>query len=303
LFLVSLNTKRIEMAGSADRIVNMKIKEVRHLLTYDCNLRCKHCYLSAGEHNVKTLPFTKEESDDFYGFFNPEVVSATGGEPLLELELVKIIAKSTANYGGGVELVTNGHFITERIVSELNRLNDKTFYQISLDGLEPYHNYIRGNINAYMDAFNAIDICSASGRTTKARMTVTSENADQIPKIIQLLDIYQRDNIHLVMRPVIELGRAKDNDLKFGERSFRDLDSYAELAEFTTVETTDNSGKCGCGIDTIAIDPKGDIYPCTYFTFDDRYRMGNFFSGFREMGEHKEFQNFGGGCYARQRAL
>jgi len=282
--------------------MSMKLKEVRHLLTYSCNLRCRHCYLSAGEHEAKTRPFTQEESDEFYGFFKPEIVSATGGEPLLELGLVKKIAKSTAKYGGAIELVTNGHFITKEIVHELNRLNNKTFYQISLDGLEPYHNYLRGDANAYRDAMNAIDICSKLGRTTKARMTVTNENLVQIPEVIKILDCCQRDNIRLVMRPVIDLGRAKRNELKFGDKPFGELDWYADEAEVIHVETTDNSGKCGCGLDTIAIDPKGDIYPCTYFTFDERYQMGNFFRGFREMGEHKEFQNFRGGCYARQRA-
>lgn len=60
------------------------LNEVRHLVTNNCNLFCKHCYNRAGENNaVKARKYTQEELDKFYHYYKPEVVSATGGEPLL----------------------------------------------------------------------------------------------------------------------------------------------------------------------------------------------------------------------------
>ena len=277
--------------------INMELKEVRHLLTYDCMLRCKHCYLSAGENPVESLDFTQEQSDEFYGHFRPAVVSATGGEPLLKQGLVMKIARSTEAYGGSMELVTNGLLLTEKLVKELGETNGRTFYQISLDGNRKYHDMLRNWNGAYDGAMKAIGIASESGALTKVRMTVTEENFQQIPEVISSLDAYGRENILLVMRPVVTRGRALANGLKFGGADFSELDGFG--ARHISVETTDNKGKCGCGVDTVAVDPKGDIYPCTYFASNPKYLMGNITGQFRGLSEHAEFAGFRGTCYAR----
>ena len=256
--------------------------------------------MSAGEHSqVITKEFSEEEADRFYNFFKPDVVSATGGEPLLNQKLVKALAKSTAKYGGALELVTNGLLLTKELVEELNALNKNTFYQISLDGSKEYHDHLRGKDGAYDGAMKAIDLCSASGRLTKVRMTVTAQNFEQVPIMIRNLDKFKRNNIILVMRPVVVSGRAIKNKLQFGNIPFSDLDKFKDLPQNIQIETTDNIGKCGCGIDTIAIDPKGDIYPCCYLVFNPKYKMGDMFNDFKNLQEHKEFVNFGGSCYAR----
>ncbi|MBI4447804.1 radical SAM protein [Candidatus Woesearchaeota archaeon] len=277
----------------------MELKEVRHLITYDCPLRCLHCYMSAGEQQIKATQFTQEQADAFYSFFKPKVVSATGGEPLLEPALINILAKSTAKIGSALELVTNGLLLTEGFVKELNNLNKNTFYQISLDGTEAYHNKLRQSNKAYKGAIKAIDMCSASGRLTKARITITQDNYGQLPEVIKLLDEYKRDNIKLVMRPVIDSGRAKINGIKTASPTFNGLEKFEKLAQTIKVETTDNIGKCGCGIDTISIDPTGDIYPCCYSVYNPQHKMGNIFMDFQKLKENPDFSNFRGNCYAR----
>ncbi len=279
-----------------------KLKEVRHLITYDCPLRCLHCYMSAGEHNkIKSLKFSQEQADKFYGFFKPEVVSATGGEPLLEYELVKILAKATERYGGALELVTNGLLLTENKVQELNGLNTKLFYQISLDGNESYHNNLRQNDLAYESAINAIELSSQTGRKVKVRMTVMPDNLSQIPDVIKKLDSYQKENISLVMRPVIGSGRAKENGLGFNEDFSKKISINEGQSKYVKVETTDNRGKCGCGADTLAINPLGEIFPCCYMVFNPEYRMGNFLENFQNIQRNADFENFTGTCYARHR--
>ena len=63
------------------------LEEARHLVTAQCNLNCEHCYNKAGSNpNLKARKYTQEEIDSFYHYFKPSVVSATGGEPLLEYE-------------------------------------------------------------------------------------------------------------------------------------------------------------------------------------------------------------------------
>ncbi|MDO8507346.1 MAG: radical SAM protein [bacterium] len=278
----------------------MKIKEVRHLLTYGCNLRCQHCYLSAGEvGDNKPADLSQEEVDRFYHYFKPDVVSATGGEPLLRIEMVYKLAKSLAAYGGALEIVTNGFMLTKGIADELKKLNKKTFFQISLDGTKDYHNKIRKSPLAYDNAMDAIKLVAGKGFVTKVRLTATNENVKQIPKVIEALSSLGNENIRLVIRPVVAKGRAKANDLKL-DIDYKELESLKELSEVIIVETTDNEGKCGCGTDTIAIDPFGGIYPCTYFVFDENYKMGNIWDLPSKLTENEEFAGFKGACYARQ---
>jgi MoaA/NifB/PqqE/SkfB family radical SAM enzyme len=276
----------------------MDIKEVRHLLTLNCNLRCKHCYLSAGEASERESELSQEDLDEFYGFFKPDVVSATGGEPLLRKDLVFRLARSVGKYGGAMELVTNGFFLTPDIIEHLGELNPNVFYQISLDGSEMYHNHIRGHPNAYQIAMNAIDMASASGAKTKVRLTATDENFDQIPEIIEELDKYNRPNIQLVIRPIVPVGRAEENGLAM-KTSFSEFEGLNGLAKVISVETTDNMGKCGCGVDTVAVNPNGEIFPCTYFVDRPKYKMGTIGGDLSKLIESEEFKNYDGTCYAR----
>lgn len=277
---------------------SLDVKEVRHILTYDCILRCKHCYLSAGEHpEIKTTKFTQKEADDFYGFFKPESVSATGGEPLLEYESVKILAKATAKYGGALELVTNGWLLTEDFVKELYKINPKIFFQISLDGNEKFHDAFRQKIGAYKHAIKAIDLTSGLGKFTKARMTVTRENINQIPEIIKLLDSFGRDNISLVMRTALSAGRARDNRLGLGSDMIKKLQKFSSLAKIIKVSVTERCGYC---LDSITVDPAGNVFPCCYFVFTDEYNMGKM-SNPEALKTNKNFMNYKGKCFAMEK--
>lgn len=51
-------------------------------------------------------------------------------------------------------------------------------------------------------------------------------------------------------------------------------------------------------MNTVAIDPKGDIYPCTYVVHQKKYKMGNI-ENFEELVENEEFKSYKGSCYAR----
>ena len=274
-----------------------KLDEVRHIITMHCNLECLHCYLNGGgENNFKKQNIIDEEVlKSFYMKYRPNVVSATGGEPLLNKKMVKLLGKIINNYGGALEVVTNGTLIDEKFVEELQEINPKTFYQISLDGMENYHNYLRNSDTAFERAIRGIKIISDKGIRLKVRFTATDENFKDLPELIELLDSFQNENIELVIRPVVSNGRANDNNLVFSKEYsvFNSLNS-----KIIKISTTDNSGKCGCGVNTVAIDDKGDIYPCNYTIGNNRYLMGSIFDDV-SLFEDEEFKNFKGNCYAR----
>lgn len=219
---------------------------MRHLLTYECNLRCTHCYLSAGNGNdsfkinFDAQKHSFESLHAFYSFFKPDIVSATGGEPLIEQSTVFKLAVITNRYGGALELVTNGFYLNQTIIDSLREMNPRTFYQISLDGHEDEHNKIRQNKYAFAAAIKAIRLASSSGARTKVRLTATDDNFDQIPTVIRELEHLKTSNIELVIRPVVSSGRAKTNNLVF-THNFEELDEFAKNSVLK-IETTDNVG-------------------------------------------------------------
>ncbi len=274
----------------------ISLEEFRHIITTKCNFRCLHCYLSAGEEIKEEKLLDEEALKRFYLKYKPKIVSATGGEPLLKEEVVLFIGKVINMYGGALEIVTNGSLITTEFVKHIKEINPKTFYQISLDGFDRYHNYLRDNKNAFKHAMGAISIILKENAKLKVRLTATDENFKDIQPLIDLLDTYDSENIDLVIRPVVNIGRAKENRLSFS-RNYTILDGFK--SKKIRICTIDNEGKCGCGVNTVAIDPKGDIFPCNYTIGKQKFSMGNIFTEDVDIYENGEFKNFNGTCYAR----
>lgn len=214
----------------------------------------------------------------------------------MNIEMVYLLGKVINKYGGSLEVVTNGTLITEEFVNKIMEINPHTFFQVSLDGGEDYHNYLRNNKTAYERAINGINILAKYNIRTKIRFTATNENYLELPYLINLLENMNNPNIELVIRPVVYTGRAYENNLKF-DQDYSILDSFK--SNKIKISTTDNEGKCGCGVNTVAIDNKGDIYPCNYTVGNPHYYMGNLEKLDYELKENEEFKNFTGKCYAR----
>ena len=275
-----------------------KLEEVRHVITMHCNLECLHCYLNGGgeKNNQELLVLDEKILDKFYLKYQPNIVSATGGEPLLNKKMVMLLGKVINKYGGALEVVTNGTLIDEEFVKEIIKINPNTFFQISLDGLKEYHNYLRNNPKAFDLAMRGIKIISDYNLRLKVRFTATDENINDLEGLIKLLESFNNNKIELVIRPVVKCGRAISNNISFNHE-FKKLNEYH--SDIIKISTTDNSGKCGCGVNTLAIDSKGDIYPCNYTIGNKNMLMGNLNQDNIELYENEDFKNYKGNCYAR----
>lgn len=277
------------------------LEEVRHLVTAQCNLHCEHCYNKAGSnHELKARHYSQDEINQFYHFFKPGVVSATGGEPLLEYDTVKQIAKSINFYGGELELVTNAYFLTSEILDELKNINPKLSCQISLDGLREYHNKVRGNANAFEKAISGIKLCLEKGIPVKPRLTLTAENYEDTFRVIDLLNDISKpsDNIKLIVRPVVNFGRAKDNNIKSvsqSEGSLREV--YNMYSNHVKVAVTE---RCGFCTNSLAIDYNGDMYECCYLIPNPNYYIGNITNDLTSLTRNEEFLNHKGKCYIKE---
>ena len=82
--------------------------------------------------------------------------SISGGEPTLVKDLPERLKYAT-NKIPYVHLVTNGSTMTPDLARQLGATGVQEI-SISIDGLEEFHNTIRGVPNAFQKAWNAIDL-------------------------------------------------------------------------------------------------------------------------------------------------
>ena len=177
-----------------------------HLHPLDlCNLACSHCYSASSplKHTIlplepllAALPRLRAE-----GY---EVISLSGGEPLLYPWLGELLAAAKAE-GFRTAAISNGFRVTARhcgVIEALDRI------AISFDGLEARHNAMRGNAQAWARAVAGLRYLAGIGKPAAAAFTVTRESLTEVPEFIELCaDLGVRA---VQLRPLVMAGRAPE---------------------------------------------------------------------------------------------
>ncbi|MDQ1270159.1 MAG: Selenobiotic family peptide radical maturase, partial [Thermodesulfobacteriota bacterium] len=113
-------------------------------ITQACDLHCRHCYDRSKRHSI---PFSKALKilDDFFAFTLAAHVrghiSFTGGNPLLYPDFENLYYEASQR---GFSLAILGNPAQKESIARLQEIQPLTHYQISLEGLEEYNDYIRG---------------------------------------------------------------------------------------------------------------------------------------------------------------
>lgn len=117
-----------------------------------CNLQCKYCYKNdiAGFTKLDLKPMSFETIDSILkkavSEFDDLTVNITGGEPLLDKELVLQILKSISIYGNGVKKTTitsNGTLFSKEFARLVNSIHPTIEIDITIDGPPSIHNLQR----------------------------------------------------------------------------------------------------------------------------------------------------------------
>lgn len=170
----------IDRFGSAPRPV------VVWAVTKACNLRCVHCYASAGADPAPNeLSHAEAISvlDDLKAFNVPAVLFS-GGEPLSRGDTPELIGYAQS-LGLSCTLSTNGLLIDDTMADRLQALGLK-YVGISLDGTRPRHDKLRGLVGAYDGTLAAIDRCRARGIKVGVRFTVHALNQQDLDPLFDI---------------------------------------------------------------------------------------------------------------------
>lgn len=151
-----------------------------------CNLSCRHCYANSFNKDFEgelNLDACLKNVKDLKKAKVPAVI-LSGGEPLLHPHVFDI-AKAVKAEGFYLALSSNGILITEEVAKKLKEI-DFNYVGVSLDGIGPVHDHIRGEIGAFDNSVEGIKQGVANDLKMGLRTTLTNTNFHQIGDMLDL---------------------------------------------------------------------------------------------------------------------
>lgn len=290
-------------------------------VAHTCNLNCSYCFASQGNFHGERAVMTEETARAALDFLVRESgghhnldVDFFGGEPLMNWNVVK----ETVRYGRQLEkktgksirftLTTNGVGINEDVIDFANKEMHNVV--LSLDGRKEVHDRFRktidgrGSYDMIVPRFRRL-VDARGGGEYYMRGTFTHNNTDFTEDIFHMADL---GFDQLSMEPVVT---DPDDPLALTEE---DLPVLYEQYEILAKEMLrrEKEGKpitfyhymldlehgpciykriagCGAGTEYYAVTPWGDLYPCHQFVGEEKFKMGDIFSGIKAEGLQKEF--------------
>jgi len=317
--------------------VNPAISEFRPSLvswnlTKSCNLRCPHCYMSAGKKAEDEL--TTHEClglIDEMKALGTEMVILTGGEPLLRKDIFDLATKS-AEQGFWVVMGTNGVLINDRVAQKMVDCGIQGV-GISIDSVDPEkHDSFRGGPNSWKHSVRALEICRDHGLQVLVQSTVMASNYEEVPKLLDFardmgawsFNLYflvqtgrgQLMNDLSAMQTEMMLGKLVDVQEDYRPMLVRSkcAPHFKRLA-YEKGEGGLESGGCMAGTQYCRITPNGDVTPCPYMelsagnvrdsSFTEIWKESPLFLGLRDLERLQgrcgacEFNELCGGCRCR----
>ena len=248
-------------------------------VTLGCNLHCDHCLSGSGPGHQRPGELTTEEAKQFIaevdemGVFQ---VNIGGGEPFIRPDFLELLEELTAR-DISTCISTNGTQLDEETLDRIETM-DPLFLQVSLDGLRPENDAIRGEgvFNAVQDLLARLESRDIG---TTVNTVVTRQNVADLPEIY---DLAEDHGAGLRLNRFRPSGRGEDSwdefrlepeqieslhgwledkpDVRTGD-SFFYLNAMGEVRNNTLKQ-------CGAGSMTCLVGPVGNVYPCAFTQWD-----------------------------------
>ncbi len=252
-------------------------------LTKKCNLKCPHCYMSAGEKAENELSTGEclDLIDEMVGL-GTEMLILTGGEPLLRRDIYDI-ARHASSKGIWVVMGTNGVLVNDHVAAKMVECGVKGV-GISLDSIDPgKHDSFRGGPDAWKHSVRALDTCRKHNLQVLVQTTVMDMNRHEVPQLIEFAKEKGAWSFNLYF--LVQTGRGQEmNDLSARDTDslLRDLATHQDRHRPMLVRAKCapqykqiayemgfgglESGGCMAGTEYMRITPGGDVTPCPYMT-------------------------------------
>ena len=309
------------IAGKLKEKTSGVVKALCLHIAHTCNLNCSYCFASQGKYHgeravmsfevgKRALDFLVENS----GSRRNLEVDFFGGEPLMNFEVVKQLVayarsiEKEKNKNFRFTLTTNGLLIDDDVIDFANK--EMSNVVLSLDGRKEIHDRFRvdfagnGSFDRIVPKFKKL-VDARGGKNYYMRGTFTHANPDFLTDIKTMLDLGFTE---LSMEPVV-CAAGDPSELTEADKPIV-MEQYEKLAELMIKR--DDEGKpftfyhymidlkggpciykrisgCGSGTEYMAVTPWGDLYPCHQFVGEEKFKLGDIFTGVTNTAVQTEF--------------
>lgn len=169
------------------RADNHYIRSVHWSITGRCNLKCRHCYMSAPDYKYKDLS-TKECMNiiDQMEQANVAAVSITGGEPFVRGDIRMLLGYLQKKGIKVTQIYTNGLLLTGEILAGLKKTGIHPQFVLSFDGVDG-HDWLRGKDGAQKEAVSAIRLLKEYGFAVMVETAIYEKNIGNLPETYERL--------------------------------------------------------------------------------------------------------------------
>lgn len=276
-------------------------KNITFIVTKDCQLACKYCYL-VGKNNHERMSWDVAKAAVDYilrhedNFTEESVIwDFIGGEPLLEIDLIDHLCDyiKTEMYrlnhhwfnSYRFSFTTNGiNYNTDKVQRFIQKNLDHLSIAITIDGTKRKHDLNRIwkssdgiEQGSYNDVIKNIPLWLTQFPYSGTKVTISSADIPFIKEsVLHLYSLGIHEvNINVVFEDVWKGG----DDIIFEEQLISLADDIIELGYFKEYACSffnetigkpmssieDNRNWCGAG-KMLAVDSTGNFYPCNRFT-------------------------------------
>ena len=274
----------------------MARKEITFIVTKDCQLACKYCYL-VGKNNKERMSFEVAKKAIDYILQNPDVFTEEqvawafiGGEPFIEVALIDQICDylKTEMFRLNhrwfdsyiLSITTNGiNYADAKVQKYIEKNRDHLNIGITIDGTQSKHDlnriYKNSGKGSYLDVVRNIPLWLRQFPGTATKVTISSEDIPYIKESVVHIFELGIENIHI---NVVFENVWKEGDDKLFEDQLLQLADYiidndlydSKMCSFfdehigKPMDRKLNNNWCGTG-KMLSIDAAGNFYPCTRF--------------------------------------
>lgn len=250
-----------------------KLVEVAWEITDRCNFNCVHCYNARNRDDLSYSQILNVLEQ--LKKIGVEKIKYGGGEPLVRKDFLDILAK-TISMGFDVTFSTNGYLIEPKTVQKIKD-SGLTRIQVSLDGNEGVHNFLRQNSSAYSGAVNAINLFAQNDFKVSVATTLVKPNLNCLEDIFDVCSNLKANRWRVMKYlPVIsgdltptprEYFEAHKTLMDLSKRNNDSLEVYVAREFDEICEQKDRfDSECFGGRTVASIRANGDVSPCSYFT-------------------------------------
>lgn len=288
------NTIRYQI--NSKNVKSSMLRQINFAITYKCNSQCKSCGIwkiykqnpAKAEEELSVTEIKKILNNNKDSLNKDTQILLTGGEPFLRGDIVEIIQQfSNILHTSNIGLSTNGLIpfkicdLTEKITRSIPYVS----IAVSIDGTEETHDNLRGIKGSYEKAIQTLNCLLDLKKDVSTLQVGISFTLSKL-NFMDLKDVNELSKsmgTKFSFRPIhhsstyydnmdISLGKFSESNIRKIEKDVFDIlnnpifnirNRYfiIKIAEYLRHPDT-LLFPCSAGIDSIYMDPYGDIYPC-----------------------------------------